>query len=249
MMSQANPHGQLPFRVQVQRQTVEGFLHTPPAWPRVPCVVLCHGLLSSMASPKFMGLAKALQDQGIAAARFDFRGCGASQGSLKESTVSGRLEDLRAILQFLKQACGHLGPLGLMGSSMGGFVALICAATGAEVSAVSVWATPFEPAELAGPGVDSQTGKLGPGFLEDLRSHDLASLGKVIHHLLVIHGENDELIPVSHARRIHELACPPKQLHLIPGADHRFTSPTHRQEATELTVKWFLEHLGGNPMA
>jgi len=249
-MSQANPQGQSPFRLNVRGQTVEGLLHKPAPWPRVPCVVLCHGLLSSMASPKFLGLAKALQDQGVAAARFDFRGCGASLGSLKESTVSGRLEDLRAVLQFLRLGCGHRGPLGLMGSSMGGFVALLCAATGAEVSAISVWATPFEPAELAGPAINSQTGKLGPAFLEDLRNHDLSSLGKRIHHLLVIHGENDELVPVSHARRIHELACAPKKLHLIPGADHRFTNPTHRQEATELTMKWFLEHLGVDaPMA
>jgi len=196
-----------------------------------------------MESPKFRQLAEALQHERIGAVRFDFRGCGSSHGRIEDSTVSGRVEDLRELIGFLKGTLGHRGPLGLMGSSMGGFVALLCAATGAEVSALSVWATPFEPAELAGPAIDSQTGKLGPAFLEDLRNHDLSSLGKRIHHLLVIHGENDELVPVSHALRIHELACAPKKLHLIPGADHRFTHPAHRQEATRLTLRWFREYL------
>jgi len=236
-------HGQHAFQVLVHGQPVAGVLHAPRGWQELPCVVLCHGLLSSMESPKFRQLAEALQHERIGAVRFDFRGCGSSHGRIEDSTVSGRVEDLRELIGFLKGTLGHRGPLGLMGSSMGGFVALLCAATGAEVSALSVWATPFEPAELAGPAIDSQTGKLGPAFLEDLRNHDLSSLGKRIHHLLVIHGENDELVPVSHALRIHELACAPKKLHLIPGADHRFTHPAHRQEATRLTLRWFREYL------
>ncbi len=243
-MKQKYLRGQHPFQLQVQGQALAGVLHAPQGWPAVACVVLCHGLLSSMESPKFKALAEALARAGVAAVRFDFRGCGKSAGTLSQSTVSGRLEDLRAVTHFLSENLGYTRIPGLMGSSMGGFVALLYAGRQANVPALTVWAAPFAPLELGGLKTHPENARLGPTFFQDLGFHDLLSMGERINHLLVIHGEKDELIPVSHALRIYELALPPKQLHIIPGADHRFTEPAHRQDATHKTVKWFLEHMG-----
>jgi dipeptidyl aminopeptidase/acylaminoacyl peptidase len=36
---------------------------------------------------------------------------------------------------------------------------------------------------------------------------------------------------------------PPKEFHVIGGADHRLTDPAHRQRAIELTVEWFKKYL------
>jgi dipeptidyl aminopeptidase/acylaminoacyl peptidase len=35
----------------------------------------------------------------------------------------------------------------------------------------------------------------------------------------------------------------PKEIHVIGGADHRFTDPAHRQRAIELSVDWFKKYL------
>lgn len=234
---------QLSFQVMVQGQPLAGVLHAPPGWPSVPCVVLCHGLLSSMESPKFKALAEALSLKGMAAVRFDFRGCGKSGGSLRDSTVSARLEDLASVIDFLAQGFGYRRPPGLMGSSMGGFVALLYAGSIASVPALSVWASPFAPLELSGLKLHPESSDLGPAFFQDLRRHDLLLVKGKIRNLLVIHGEKDELIPVSHAHRIYGVGLAPKHMHLIPQADHRLSYPSHRQEASTLTVKWFSEHM------
>lgn len=242
-MPSSGLQGQHSFEVVVQGQSLAGVLHAPQRWPEVPCVVLCHGLLSSMESPKFKALAEALSLEGMAAVRFDFRGCGKSSGSLRESTVSGRLEDLGAVIRFLAEGFGYERTPGLMGSSMGGFVALLYAGMKAGVPALSVWSTPFAPLELKALKLHSESSRMGPVFYQDLGTHDLSSIKGRLHHLLVIHGEKDELIPISHARRIHALGDYPKSMHIIAQADHRFTHPAHRQEAFSLTIKWFSEHM------
>ncbi|MEJ5375766.1 MAG: alpha/beta fold hydrolase [bacterium] len=242
-MHQRISQGQHCFQVMAGGQPLAVVLQTPQGWPEVPCVVLCHGLLSSMESPKFKALAEALNQEGLAALLLDFRGCGKSGGSLKESTVSARVEDLSTATRFLAQSLEHKGPLGLMGSSMGGFVALLYAGMGKAVAAISVWAAPFDPLELEDLRTHPQTAQLGNSFFQDLRSHDLSKIKGKIKNLLVIHGEKDELIPISHAKRIYQLGCAPRQMYLIAQADHRFTHPAHRQEAISLTVKWFLRHM------
>lgn len=40
-------------------------------------------------------------------------------------------------------------------------------------------------------------------------------------HLLLVHGDADELIPPEHAQRLYEQANEPKELRMIPGAKHK----------------------------
>lgn len=238
-------HGERIVEIEVEGEgpRLRGLLHEPLLWPNVPCVILCHGLLSSMASPKFGLLASELGQRGIAALRFDFRGCGESEGRLEESTVSARLNDLIRVLKALREELDHTGPLGIMGSSMGGFIALLAKKVAKGVSALCVWATPFEPLDLISLGKGQDQGKLGLSFYEDLKRHTLNDMKGRLSHILVIHGARDEIVPVEHALRTNGLASPPKKLWIIEGGDHRLSDPHHRREATRLTVQWFEEHL------
>jgi len=64
-------------------------LHLPEAGQRPwPCVVTAHGLLSSKDSDKYVQIGEVFTQAGIAVCRFDFRGCGESQGNLAETTVA-----------------------------------------------------------------------------------------------------------------------------------------------------------------
>jgi uncharacterized protein len=45
-------------------------------------------------------------------------------------------------------------------------------------------------------------------------------IGDIEEPLLVIHGSDDETIPVDHGRRLYELANPPKRLVIVEGAGH-----------------------------
>jgi alpha-beta hydrolase superfamily lysophospholipase len=199
--------------------------------------------MSSMESPKFRMLADALGAAGMAALRFDFRGCGASEGELAETTVSGRVADLESVLLHLRRSLGHTGPVGLLGSSMGGYVALLAFSQRSDVGAICVLASPFDLKSLVGFRDHPDLSPLGPGFFADLERHDLASSSRGLHHLLILHGERDEVIPASQARRLYEAASEPKELFVFPGGDHRFSDPAQRVEAAERCLRWFQRHL------
>jgi len=103
-------------------------LHLPEAGQRPwPCVVTAHGLLSSKDSDKYVQIGEVFTQAGIAVCRFDFRGCGESQGNLAETTVAQRVADLRAVVEMMRAHPALSGRVALLGSSLGGYVALFAA--------------------------------------------------------------------------------------------------------------------------
>jgi fermentation-respiration switch protein FrsA (DUF1100 family) len=41
--------------------------------------------------------------------------------------------------------------------------------------------------------------------------------------LLILHGDSDEVVPLEQAKRLYAAANEPKQLYVIPGANHNDT--------------------------
>lgn len=222
---------------------IKGVIH----WPQrriAPCVICSHGLFSSKDSPKFIAIAERLAREGIAAIRYDHRGCGESQGRLEDTTVSTRLEDLESVNQFARDHPRVDGHFGYMGSSMGGYISLFAAARNPDVRAVVVWATPFSIRWKREDAVDAGQPLLSELFFEDLQKYALAQVLGSIKRCLVVHGQEDELVPVRHANRIHELLEEPKAIEIFPEADHRFTGVSDRERAIVLSSEWFRRHLG-----
>jgi dipeptidyl aminopeptidase/acylaminoacyl peptidase len=195
-----------------------------------------------MESPKLRLMAKAFLKDGIAVVRFDFRGCGISGGDIKDTTVSGRVTDLQAVLDHVREELGIRGSMGLIGSSMGGYVALLCFAKRTDLSTVCVWATPFNLEGLSGMRNHPDLAALGPAFYEDVKRHDLRKVVDALHHVLVLHGENDTVIPQDHGIQLFEHVSEPKAIHIFPEGDHRFSNPVHRDQAIGLSLRWFKTH-------
>jgi dipeptidyl aminopeptidase/acylaminoacyl peptidase len=207
-----------------------------------PCVIVSHGLFSNKDSEKYVSLGDRFSQQGISLLRFDFRGCGESAGKISENTVSDRLEDLNTAIAFVRSD-PRIGPrIGLMGSSLGGYVSLIKAAE-QDIRAVVAWATPFSLVGLEEKRNQGEMVPLGERFFHDLRAHDLTSALEKLVNCLVIHGDRDELVPVEHARMIYEGLNEPKRIEIIQGGDHRFSHPNHRERAIEASLTWFKRYL------
>ena len=51
----------------------------------------------------------------------------------------------------------------------------------------------------------------------------MGKIDKIKAPLLIIHGSEDEIIPVSMSRRLLAAAREPKELYIIPGAHHNDT--------------------------
>lgn len=215
-------------------------LHLPETPARAPCVLACHGLGASKDSDKYLLLGDELPRVGLALARFDFRGCGESTGVESETTIATRIEDAMAVLERLAKHPVLDGRIGLLGSSMGGCVALHVAAARADGTSVVTWNAPSDFTRMKQP--DSPTG-LGPAFFAEVEAGRYASTPAGVPRHLIVQGEADDVVPPSHAAVLYERAATPKWLVTIPGADHRLTDPGHRRTALEASVTWFSKFL------
>ena len=212
-----------------------------PAHPRAACVVACHGLNASKDSDKYVALGEAFSAAGLALARFDFRGCGESTGVEEETTIASRIEDVETIVTFLARHPRLDGRFGLLGSSLGGFVALQVAARRSGVPVVT-WNAPASLTELANDDLEEGRGLGVPFALEYATGRlALAPAGLPMH--LVVHGEADEVVGFEHGASLHEMAAEPCELLLIQGGDHRLTDPDHRQRAVAASLAWLRRFL------
>ena len=221
---------------------ISAVLHLP-AKTKPPCIIASHGLLSSKESEKYIALGERVSREGMALLRYDFRGCGESEGTLEESTVTARISDLGSAIQFVESHPDLGNRIGLLGSSLGGYVSLMKAPTAKEVRAVVLWSTPFHLDGIESKKDAEGMPPLSKAFMKDLKKHRLLPLLPRVSNCLVIHGDTDELVPVDQAWEIFNHLGANKEIHVIEGADHRLTDPAHRQRAMDLSVTWFKKFL------
>jgi alpha-beta hydrolase superfamily lysophospholipase len=202
------------------------------------CVITCHGLYSSKDSEKYVGIGRRFCGEGLAVLRFDFRGCGESGGLFEETSLTGRIEDLESALGFVKEQ--NYESVGVMGSSLGGTVAVLTAAKDRRIKALVTWATPCYLHELFRGDVIEGLEKLR----QDVSKYDVVkALKETRCPILIVHGSLDEIVPLSHAKVLYKNANEPKNIQIIEGADHRLTDSSHRGRAVELTLEWFKKYL------
>jgi uncharacterized protein len=216
-------------------------VHLPESPSRVAAVVACHGLNASKDSDKYLLLGDVMPAAGLALARFDFRGCGESSGVEEDTTIASRMEDLEAVLAFLDGHPRLNGSVGLLGSSLGGFVALQVAARRGPLPIVT-WNAPASLTELANDDLRENRG-LGVPFAIEYSSGRYALAPDGIAQHLVIHGDADDVVSVEHGLALHERASDPCDLVIIPNGDHRLTDPAHLAQAVALSRDWLRRYL------
>jgi len=192
-------------------------------------IICCHGLYSSKESEKYVEMAKMAAERGVSVMRFDFRGCGESTGNMSDSTLSNRMEDLKRVIEYVRKRFGN-PEIALFGSSLGGMVAIAVSAVDGKISSLAVLSTPFE--------IDEDLG-MGKRFVEDIKRHDILEYARKAPPMLVIHGRNDELVPVEHAEKIYDNASGEKKI-MFFDADHSFS--VFRKEALTASLNWIEEH-------
>jgi alpha-beta hydrolase superfamily lysophospholipase len=222
---------------------LRGTLHRPPR-PLPPVVIGLHGLLSDSTSPKQIALAECCNRKGIAYFRFDHRGCGTSQGRFQEvTTLENRCRDLLSAAALIRSQPDLDDRIGLFGSSLGGTVCLASAHRIAPAALVTL-AAPLKSASVSRSRV---IGGAGPGlpisfYRQNLR-FDIAGCLGGIRNLLIVHGESDDIVPVSNARTLFHAVSAPKRLIVQPGGDHRVSNPEHQRQFLRHASLWFASHL------
>jgi pimeloyl-ACP methyl ester carboxylesterase len=217
------------------------------AWSLVegksPTVVFLPGFRSDMTGDKATALAAFCAGRGQAMLRFDYSGHGASGGRFEDGTIGRWTDDALAVID--RQSDGRLV---LVGSSMGGWIALLAAlarprriaaligiAAAPDFTEALMWeAMTFEErAAIMRDGVlhvPSQYGEPYPitrVLIEEGRSRLLLNDPIAIDcPVRLLHGQVDPDVPWEMALRIAEqVTGEDVQVMLVKDGDHRLSRP------------------------
>jgi hypothetical protein len=239
-----------------QGQAVFGVLHLPEK-AESPGIIMCHGFTGSKSEAHrlFVNAARDFCEHGIAVLRFDFRGSGDSAGEFREMTVSGEIADAGAALDYLASRPEvEADGVGVLGLSLGGCVAACLAGRDGRVKSLVLWAAAAHPEglhERLKPEfgdrevLDFSGWGLGRGFLNDLLEvHPLEDAAKYTGPTLIVHGENDQAVPLSHAHDFEKALGGSKRVRVIAGADHVFSNLTWQSEAVSTSRQFLLDTIG-----
>ncbi|HUU12392.1 MAG TPA: alpha/beta hydrolase [Terriglobia bacterium] len=242
---------------------LRGMIHWPaPAkgGARAPGAVFFHGFTGDRMESHwiFIKCARALARAGIASLRFDFFGSGESEGEFREATLRTEIADALDAVKFFRRQKGiDATRVGLCGLSLGGLVAALIAHR-ARVKALVLWSAVAHPKllhSLAGTlsrpiagrsgFVEYDAREISPRFLKSLTAVDpLKAVARYRQPTLIIHPENDQAVPASHADDFFfASAASLKEEIIIAGADHTFSSLAWEREVIERTVAWFGRNL------
>jgi len=224
--------------IDVQERKICAVLHLPNRAPR-GWVITCHGLFSSKDSDKFTTAAQQFTAAGFSVVRFDFSGCGESSGSIAETTITRRLQELRAVVSFFQRQADIGQNVCLFGSSLGGYLSLLYAAEQPR-AILSLWATPFDLTEIAAHLPEEQLKLLKQEFFFDAQHYRVDSVLGALSCVQIIHGKHDTIVPWHHAEKIFATVNNPKELILLPKGDHSLSSIDDRTTALHKTLAWFL---------
>ncbi len=240
--------------LQVDDISIVGQLFLPDTDAKYRIVCLCHGVPSGNPPEPGDGgypvLAEKLCREGFASFIFNFRGAGDSGGNLD---LAGWTRDLQSVINYL---CGldniDKNHLYLIGFSAGAAVSVYVASRDTRVSGVAACAC---PAEILPFTPDDKWETLIENFrnIGAIRDDDFPpSVKEWIEHcrqispatyvagiaprpLLLVHGNQDNVVPVEHARRLYEKAGSPRKLVVIENAGHKLR---REEKAVDAILEW-----------
>jgi pimeloyl-ACP methyl ester carboxylesterase len=220
-----------------------------------PTLVFLPGYASDMEGAKALALDGLAEQRGLAMLRMDYSGTGSSEGSFEEGTLAAWLSEALAAIHQLTN-----GPLVLVGSSMGGWIALHLALLRPDrvKALLGIAAAPdftewgFSDAQkktLSECGRLEEPNPYGPEPQVFTRAfwqsgQELRLLNRQIAvdcPVRLIHGEADAEVPVEVATRLmRQLRSSDVQLLVLKGGGHRLSEP-HEIGAILRTVAGLLE--------
>lgn len=221
-----------------------------------PAVLMLHGFTGNRieAHRLFVDIARRLCSEGIAVLRFDYRGHGESSLSFEEFKLSYAIEDAEKALEKLKRLFNPIA-IGLVGLSLGGYVATYLAAHHREVSSLVLLAPAIKLDELSKNTLllvkrEDDYIVLGPHRLKMEGVESLATANamrfaeQISSPTLIIHAKNDSVVPYQHSVEFYQkLKSNTKSLLILDEGGHVFDVFHIRARVIEEVVNWFINTL------
>lgn len=229
---------------------------------KYPTVIFFHGF-GSRKSDSGQGkvkdiLTNRLVKNNIAVYRFDFTGCGESEGQLKTSTISRLVKDLKEIVRFVKkQEIVDKEKMVIIGESMGGTAILASKIKGFKIYVFisplvfihefrSAFKHRYNPKGLS--YLWSRTRKkwniLGPEFWQDSKYYDLLNCIKFFKgKKMFIHGGSDSTVHPADSWHLYDKTLPPKEIKIYETLNHSLRNTKEKYKLVNNLVNWLKRNL------
>lgn len=224
-----------------------------------PIVIFSHGFGGDMTFHLFEPLIQRLNRASIGVLRFDFNGCGLSEGAFEDMTVPNEIEDLLNVVAFARQLPATKN-ISLLGHSQGGVVTSMvsgdCGYPQIEcevlLSAAAVLRDDalrgmthggsFDPWHLDLPTYTVKGAKpIGRNYIQTAMTLPIyETSGNFSGPALIVNGMADTVVPYTYAQRYHSCLTD-SRLVIIPGENHTYNySPAY---VVNLVASWLISHL------
>jgi len=233
------------------------FIRPDAASEPAPTVMLLHGLGGHRGG--MLGEAALLVNAGYNTLLIDLRAHGLSDGDV--TTLGYReVEDVRGAVDYLSGRDDvDSERIGLAGFSLGAVTAIRAAARIPEIQAVAALSTFKTVDDNVTPIIRALTGRppipfpaaviwfvnleTGVNVGEVRPIDDLAQIAP--RPVLFVHGEGDTVVPVSNSHDLFDAAGEPKELLIIPNAQHGGFMGAAPEEFEQRFVGFFDQYLQG----
>lgn len=241
----------------VDNKLLRGDVRIPEGAGPFPTVCFFHGFcVDRIGQMRLHELfARRCADNGIACVKFDFYGCGESDGDFSEMRYEDEVKQARAIFEWAKEQPWCEGEnLFPVGHSMGGAIvsniipklnpkgAVMWAPGNVVYYDVSsrVHAIPGRYEDFYDIGGLMMSGE----FLSQVRKTDIVKQAEGYDkEVLLIHGELDEKVPVYAIGPYLDLYGKNARLEIIDGANHQFSSVEWKNRVYDLSIEYIKERL------
>jgi len=239
-------------------QKITGLIDLPAKVDQpLKSLIFCHGFKGFKEQKYLEYIADYLSLRGIAVFRFDFtNGIGESEGDIYYISTGHYLEDLKSVFDYVSQLDYiNQKAVSLAGASFGGMVAILLAAENPAIKSLILQAPVFKPAELH-PEINlnqwQKQGywtfhsnsknldfKVGFQFYSERVKYDLLrEAAKIKAPTLIIHGSEDESIPLKHSQELFDCLKVTKKLFVIPGGPHDIKQNSQLKLYADRILDW-----------
>jgi alpha/beta superfamily hydrolase len=223
-------------------------------------VVVSHGLLTHKSTKFNSSLSSTLAENGLTVVRFDFEGCGESEGDLKDLTPRRAQSNVEDVVMNLREQ-NATARIGLFGTCFGGYASLLAASDGPAKDVIKglcvrcvmdsadwdgFWRNLYpdahqtwEQGNCIPHSFNSKTHPISYKFHQETQEVALADVvAQIDVPAKVLNGDQDEFVNLGRWLETKERFrdC---RLDVLSGCDHNYTQPEHRSVAIGKAVRFF----------